>query len=98
MRIPIPHKLGREEARRRLRDRSGEMAGLFPGGVAEVAIDWPHDDRMTMAVTAMGKTVNGHVDVEDDAVVFEIALPATLAFIEPMVRGTVEAKAQKLLS
>lgn len=98
MRIPIPHKLGREEARRRLHDRSGEMAGLFPGGMAEVAIDWPSQDRMAIAVTAMGKTVNGHVDVEDDAVVFEVVLPAALAFFEPMVRGTIQEKAQKLLA
>lgn len=98
MRIPISHNLGREEARRRLRDRSGEMAGLFPGGMAQVAIDWPSENRMAMAVTAMGKTVNGHVDVEDDAVVFEIELPEALAFIEPMVRSTVEQKAQKLLT
>lgn len=98
MRIPIPHKLGREEARRRLHDRSGEMAGLFPGGMAEVSIAWPHENRMAMAVTAMGKTVNGHVDVEDEAVVFEIELPAALSFVEGMVRSTVEAKARKLLA
>lgn len=98
MRIPIRHHLGREEARRRLHDRSGEMAGLFPGGMAEVAIDWPHENRMAMQVTAMGKTVNGHVDIEDDAVVFEIELPAALSFVEGMVRSTVEAKAQKLLT
>lgn len=98
MRIPIPHKLGREEARRRLRERSGEMAGLFPGGMAEVTIRWPSEDRMAMAVTAMGKTVNGHVDVEDAAIVFEIDLPPALAFVEPMVRGTVEDKARKLLA
>ncbi len=98
MRIPIRHQLGRDEARRRLHDRSGEMAGLFPGGMAEVAIDWPSENRMAINVTAMGKTVNGHVDVEDDAVVFEITLPAALAFVEPMVRGTIEAKAQKLLA
>ncbi|MEQ1498165.1 MAG: polyhydroxyalkanoic acid system family protein [Novosphingobium sp.] len=98
MRIPIAHQLGREEARRRLHDRSGEMAGLFPGGMAQVAIDWPGIDRMAITVTAMGKTVNGHVEVEDAAIVFEIALPAGLAFIEPMVRGTIEEKAQKLLA
>ncbi|WP_309623065.1 polyhydroxyalkanoic acid system family protein [Novosphingobium sp.] len=98
MRIPIPHSLGREEARRRLHDRSGEMAGLFPGGMAQVAIDWPSENRMAMAVTAMGKTVDGHVDVEDHAVVFEIQLPAALAFFEPMVRGAIEDKARKLLT
>lgn len=97
MRVPIPHKLGKVEARRRLKDRSGEMAGLLPGG-ADVEITWPSEDRMAMQVRAMGQTVRGHVDVEDAAVVFEIALPMALAFVEPMVRGAVEQKAQKLLA
>lgn len=97
MRVPIPHKLGKEEVKRRLRDRSGEMAGLFPGGKADVAISWPLDDRMAMQVRAMGQTVNAHVDVSEDAVVFEIDLPAVLSFFEPLVRGAVEEKTQKLL-
>jgi hypothetical protein len=98
MRIPIPHQLGRDEARRRLHDRSGEMAGLFPGGMAEVDVQWPSEDRMAMVVTAMGNTVRGHVDIEEAAVVFDIDLPAALAFVEPMVRGAIEAKGRKLLT
>ncbi|MGB7655364.1 MAG: polyhydroxyalkanoic acid system family protein [Novosphingobium sp.] len=97
MRVPIKHQLGREEARRRLRTRSGELAGLFPGMGAAVEIDWPSEDRMTTNVTVMGKTVKGHVDVEDDAVVFDIDLPMALSFVEPMIRSTIEAKGQKLL-
>lgn len=97
MRVPIPHTLGKDEVKRRLRTRSGEMAGLFPGGKADVAISWPLEDRMAMQVSAMGQTVNAHIDVLDDSVVFEIDLPAVLSFFEPMVRGVVEEKAQKLL-
>jgi hypothetical protein len=73
------------------------MAGLFPGGKANVAIDWPLEDRMAMQVSAMGQTVNAHVDVADDEVIFEIDLPAALSFFEPLVRGAVEEKTQKLL-
>ena len=97
MRVPIPHQLGREEARRRLHARSGELAGLFPGMGAAVEIDWPSEDRMSTTVTVMGKTVQGHVDVEDDAVVFDIDLPLALSFIEPMIHSTIEAKGRKLL-
>jgi hypothetical protein len=97
MRVPIPHKLGKAEVKRRLRERSGEMAGLIPGGKADVAITWPLEDRMAMQVSAMGQTVNAHVDVLDDSVVFEIDLPAALSFFEPLVRGAVAEKTQKLL-
>ena len=50
MRVPIPHQLGKEEAKRRLKARSHEAGGLIPGG-ADVAVDWPSEDRMTMAVS-----------------------------------------------
>ncbi len=97
MRVPISHKLGKAEVKRRLRERSGELAGLFPGGKADVAITWPLEDRMALQVSAMGQTVNAHVDVLDDGVVFEIDLPAALSFFAPMVRSVVEEKTQKLL-
>lgn len=98
MRIALPHSLGREEARRRLHARSGEIAGLFPGGMAEVAVSWPHQDRMALDVTAMGKTVAGAVEIADHEVAFVIDLPATLSFIEPLVRGAIENKGRKLLT
>ena len=36
MRVPIPHNLGKEEARRRLRTRIHELPGQLPGGAGEV--------------------------------------------------------------
>ena len=98
MRVPIPHQLGREEARRRLRTRSGEIAGLFPGMGAAVEVAWPSEDRMTVAVTVMSQTVAGHIDIEDEAVVFDIALPMALSFVEPLIRSAIEAKGRKLLT
>ena len=98
MRVPIPHSLGREEARRRLHSRSGDIAGLVPGGMADVTVNWPNKDRMELCVKAMGKTIDAHVEVGDSAVMVVIDLPASLAFFEPLVRGAVESKAQKLLT
>jgi Putative polyhydroxyalkanoic acid system protein (PHA_gran_rgn) len=98
MRIALPHSLGREEVRRRLRARSGEIAGMFPGGMAEVAVSWPSEDRMALNVTAMGKTVIGAVEIEDHTVAIEIDLPAALSFVEPLVRGAIESKGRKLLT
>ena len=97
MRVPIPHSLGREEARRRLMARSGEIAGLVPGGMAEVTATWPSDDRMDLCVKALGKSVDGYVEISDSAVTVVIDLPPALALFAPMVRGAVESNAQKLL-
>jgi len=96
MRVPIPHQLGKEEARRRLKARSHEAAGLIPGG-ADVTVDWPAEDRMTMAINAMGQSINTVIDVEEDAVVFQLDLPPALSFVGPMIRGVIAEKGQKLL-
>ncbi len=96
MRVPIPHQLGKDEARRRLKARSHEAAGLIPGG-ADVAVDWPSEDRMTMAIKAMGQSISTVIDVEEEAVIFQLDLPPALSFVEPMIRGVIAEKGQKLL-
>jgi len=98
MRVPIPHHLGKDEARRRLKTRIHELAEHLPGGAAEVTTAWPSEDRMTMSVSAMGQQVDGAVDIEESQVVFEVTLPAALSFIEPMVAGAIRKSGQKLLA
>lgn len=97
MRVPIPHSLGKEEALRRLHARSGDLAGMMPGGMADVAVSWPSEDRMALGVTAMGSTVNAAVEVGESNVVVDIDLPMALKFFEPMVRSAIEKNGQKLL-
>ncbi|MCB2067893.1 MAG: polyhydroxyalkanoic acid system family protein [Erythrobacter sp.] len=97
MRVPIPHRLEREEVRRRLRDNSHRMADAIPGGMAQVDTSWPSEDRMTMAISAMGQALNGHIDIEDQQVVFEIDLPPALGFLTPMIEGAIQQQGQKML-
>lgn len=98
MRVPISHTLPKDEVRRRLRERSHELGDHIPGGMAEVDTGWPSEDRMTLSVGAMGQTVAGHVDIEEGRVVVELTLPGALAFFEPIVKGALQDKGQKLLA
>lgn len=97
MRVPVAHNLGKEEALRRLHSRSGEIAKMMPGGMGDVAVTWPREDRMQVAVKAMGSAVNAAVDVAETEVVIELDLPGALKFFEPMIRTAVEANGRKLL-
>ncbi len=97
MRVAIPHDLPREEVTRRLRERSHEIADHIPGGMAQVTTDWPSDERMNLNVQAMGQDLNGVVDVEDNQLVFEIALPPALGFFEPIISGAIKQQGQKML-
>lgn len=98
MRVPIAHDLPREEVRRRLRERSPEIASFVPGGIADVTTTWPDEDHMTLGVRAMGQGIDGQVIIEDHQVVFEVNLPPALSFVEPMVAGAIRDKGQKLLA
>ncbi|HEX5645093.1 MAG TPA: polyhydroxyalkanoic acid system family protein [Erythrobacter sp.] len=97
MRVALPHDLGRDEVRRRLKERSHEIAGYLPGGMANVETDWVGDDRLAMQVSTMGQTITGHIDVLDDQVVFEIRLPGMLSFVEPMIEKAIRKDAAKML-
>ena len=96
MRIALPHSLGKDEARRRVRERSGEIANFIPG-FASVTTTWQGDDRMNLTVGAMGQELTGAIEVADSEVAFTVELPAALSFIEPMIRSQIEAKGRKLL-
>lgn len=98
MRVAIPHSHGKDEVRRRLQAKSGDIAGLIPGGMADVATGWPNDDTMTLAISAMGQTVGARVELAETEVVFVVDLPPALSFVEPMVRGALEQKGRKLLA
>ncbi|WP_310531171.1 polyhydroxyalkanoic acid system family protein [Novosphingobium sp.] len=98
MRVAIPHGLGREEVRRRMHARVGELAGFIPGGMAQVEPSWPSEDHMDLVITAMGQQVGAKIDIEDAQVVCHIDLPPALSFIEPLVQGAVEKTGRKLLT
>ena len=97
MRGPIAHDLSKEEVRRRLRERSHEIADFIPGGMAQVETGWPDEDRMTLGVRAMGQGIDGQVIIEERQVIFEVNLPPALSFVEPMVAGAIRDQGQKML-
>jgi len=98
MRVAIPTSLPRDEVRRRIREKSGELAGIVPGGIATVETAWKDDDTMAMGVTAMGQTINGTVVAEEGQLVVDFDLPAQLGFFGKMIEEKIREKGQKLLA
>ncbi|MEL1251456.1 polyhydroxyalkanoic acid system family protein [Aurantiacibacter gilvus] len=97
MQVAIPHNLDREEVRRRFRDNTHRIGDSIPGGMAEIETSWPSEDRMNMAIEAMGQALTGHIDIEDQQVVFHMTLPAALGFLTPMIEGAIRKQGQNLL-
>ncbi len=94
--VTIPHRLGREEAMRRLR------SGLGQGNVNFAGLSL-HDqtwsgDRLSFNAAALGQTASGQVDVADDNVRIEVRLPWLLARLAETAKALMQQHGQKLLT
>ena len=97
MRMTLPHEIGADEVRRRLKERSHEIADQIPGGMATVETHWPNEDLMQLSVDAMGQHVTGSVAIAEDNVVIDYTLPASLSFFKPIIEKALQSNGQKLL-
>ncbi len=95
--VDIPHQLGREEVRRRMASRVGDLAKRIPGGMAEVSSSWESADRMLLDVTAMGQKVAATVDIEDRLVRVSVILPMMLSFMAGPISAIVRKSGEDLL-
>jgi len=87
--VDLPHKLGAEEARRRIERNVGRLGSAIPGG-AKVGSSWT-GNRLDLDVGAMGQQVAAQIDVQESVVRLTVNLPPALAFfggmIEPLIRS-----------
>jgi hypothetical protein len=71
--VSIPHRLGREEAVRRLKGGLARAAQSVP--IMTVDEETWNGDRMVFRVRALGQAASGNIDVADDHVRVEVVLP-----------------------
>jgi hypothetical protein len=93
--VDLPHSLGTDEAKRRMRDGIGKLPDHIPGG-GQVESHW-EGDRMHLRVGAMGQEVSGHIDVYEKKVTVELALPAFLALFADKISGVLRKRGGELL-
>ena len=90
IKVDLPHKLGRDEARRRIANNIHKLNDHIPGGAAHVDSTWTGDD-LALTVHAMGQAVETRIGVEETKVRVEVLLPGMLA----LFAGPIEAMLQK---
>ena len=87
--VDLPHKLGAEEARRRIERNVGKLSDNIPGG-AQVGSRWT-GDRLDLDVGAMGQQISAQIDIQETVVRMTVNLPPALSFfrgmIEPLIRS-----------
>ena len=95
--IDVPHRLGRDGARERLRSRIGELKDHIPGGMATVASSWPSEDEMALEIGAMGQAVSARLEVQETLVRVHLVLPPMLAFFSGMIGSAVREGGTRML-
>jgi hypothetical protein len=87
--ISIPHRLGKDEAVRRLKSGLGSVLTSF-GHVLTVQEEIWTGDHLEFCVAALGQSAAGTIDVAEDCAQIEVRLPWLLAqfaeTISPLIR------------
>jgi Putative polyhydroxyalkanoic acid system protein (PHA_gran_rgn) len=95
--VSIPHRLGREEAVRRLKTGLSRAATSIP--VLKVDEErWDDGDHMFFRVRALGQAASGHIDVSDDHVRVEVVLPWLLQRFAQMAQSVIHDRGTLLLT
>ena len=93
--ITIGHKLGKEEALRRVKPALSKASESFP--VLKVEEELWSGDRMDFRVRALGQVAAGNVQVTEDHVRLEVTLPWLLQKFGEMVQKTISGRGRILL-
>jgi hypothetical protein len=94
--VSIPHRLGREEATRRLKAGLTRAASSIP--VLKVDEERWDGDRMMFRVRALGQAASGHLDVSDDHVRLEVTLPWLLQRFAEVAQVAIRNRGNLLLT
>jgi len=93
--VSIPHRLGREEATRRLKAGLTRAASSVP--VLKVDEERWEQDRMIFRIRALGQAASGHLDVADDHVRLEVSLPWLLQRFAEAAQVAIRTRGNLLL-
>jgi len=94
--VELPHKLGRDEARRRISNNIHKLKDHIPGGGSQVASNWT-GDTLNLDISAMGQTVAAQIGVEETKVRVRVMLPGMLGFFGGAIEAALNAKGRDLL-
>jgi hypothetical protein len=95
--VTVPHRLGRDEAKRRLVDGLQQVDKQIASQRASLDYSW-EQYRINFSVRAMRQRLDGHTDVEDEIVRIEIQLPFLLRMLADPLASRVENDTELLLN
>jgi putative polyhydroxyalkanoate system protein len=94
--VSIPHRLGRQEARRRLDSSITRLRPELGILLSELNYHW-EQDTLNFIGSAMWQRISGRIEVLDDAVRVEIDLPWMMQVLRDTIARRVRGRGTALL-
>ena len=94
--VTISHRLGREEAKRRIDQGLASIRGEIAPYVKSLDYAWD-GYRLDFRVVAMMQTITGRIEAYDDSIKVELGLPRLLHLLARTIKGRIENRAGALL-
>lgn len=94
--VSIPHRLGKQEAARRLKGGLSRAAASFP--IVTVDEERWDGDQMFFRVRALGQAASGNIDVAEDHVRVEVVLPWLLQRFAQTAQSVIRDRGRLLLT
>lgn len=94
--VSVPHRLGREEAVRRLKSGLERTRSTFGAHFAVLEENWS-GDHLDLRVALLGQATNGAIDVADDHVRIAVELPWLLGAVAEKAKALIEKQGQLML-
>jgi hypothetical protein len=94
--VTIPHRLGKQEAVRRLQAGFGNVRSSIGEKFVVLKDEWA-GDHLDFRASLLGQTTTGTVDVADDHVRLEVQLPWLLSLIANKAKALVQRQGQLML-
>jgi hypothetical protein len=93
--VDLPHRLGAEEAKRRIAANIGGLTSHLPAG-AQVRSAW-EGDTLKLGIGVMGQEVAAEMDVRESLVRLTVMLPPALAFFGKAIEAGLRRSAPEML-
>ncbi len=97
--VNLPHKLGQDEAHRRIEEGFDRLRRQMTGGISGMVAcheRW-EGNRLHFEAGALGQKMTGRLDVMEDSVRIEVDLPTLLAALAERITGKLQDEGRKLL-
>ena len=94
--VLIPHRLGKDEALRRLKSGIDQAAARFKSAFTVQEETW-NDNVLQFRVRALGQGVQGRIEIEETQVKLDVELPWLIARLAKNIQRVVQTQGLGIL-